>query len=104
MHDGLIQIRALREIKENELRSIHNIVARYKGGSEIEYLHRKRGFDIYVSHVVDARHITSKILKVLGGELKTSSTFLRVENGRAIYRYTFRIKLPDQPSRARYGF
>jgi len=26
------------------------------------------------------------------------------ENGRAVYRFTLRIKLPETPSKARYGF
>ncbi len=104
MHDAIIQIRAEREITENEIISLHNIIERYKGGSEYYIYDAKNGFDIYVSSVNTARHIASKILKVLGGSKKESAKYLRVENGRAIYRFTLRIKLPETPSKARYGF
>ena len=104
MHDGIIQIRANRELSENEIRSILNIVERYRGKSEYEIIESENGFDIYFTRVNDARHTASKIIKVLGGNLKTSTKFLRVSSGRAIYRFTFRVKLPDVPSKARYGF
>ncbi len=104
MHDGIIQIRSSRELTENEIRSILNIVERYRGRSEYEILESEGGFDIYFTGLNDARHTASKIKKVLGGDLKISTRFLRVESGRAIYRLTFRIKLPETPSRARYGF
>ncbi|HDM36196.1 MAG TPA: hypothetical protein ENG09_02935 [Candidatus Syntrophoarchaeum butanivorans] len=104
MHDAIIQIRADREITEDEMRSLHNIIERYRGGSDYEIFDAKNGFDVYVSSVNAARHIASKILKVLGGSKKESARYLRVENGRAVYRFTLRIKLPETPSKARYGF
>ena len=104
MHDAINQIRADRDIKENEMRSIKNIIERYKGKSAIEFFDSKNGFDLYVSSINDARHIASKILKVVGGDLKESAEYLRVQDGKAIYRFTLRVKLPKKESKAKYGF
>jgi NMD protein affecting ribosome stability and mRNA decay len=104
MHDAIIQIRTEREITENEIKTLHNIIERYRGRSECHLYDTRNGFDIYISSVNTARHIASKILRVLGGTKKESAKHLRVENGRAIYRFTLRIKLPETPSKARYGF
>ncbi len=104
MHDAIIQIRADRGIVESERKSLYNIIERYVGGSEYELYDAKNGFDVYVSSLTAARHITSKILKVLGGSKKKSAKYLRVENGRVVYRLTLRIKLPETESKARYGF
>ena len=104
MHDAIIQIRADRGITEDEMRSLHNIIERYRGGSVYEICDARNGFDVYVSSVKAARHIASKILKVLGGSKKESARYLMVENGRAVYRFTLRIKLPETASKAKYGF
>ncbi|HIH36819.1 MAG TPA: hypothetical protein HA232_02795 [Methanocellales archaeon] len=49
-HDALIQIRAGREIEENERESILNITNRYKGKSDYEISEAKMGriYNIYV--------------------------------------------------------
>ena len=104
MHDSIVQVRSKRGITENEMRSILNIIERYKGKSETEFFDCKNGFDLYVSSVNDGRHIASKILKVVGGELKESSKYLRVQDGRAIRRITFRVRLKETESKAKYGF
>lgn len=103
-HDAILQIRAEREIKDNEIRSIQSIMERYCGSASYEFLQAEKGIDVYISSVINARHIASKIMKVLGGSKKESTKYLRVENGRPVYRFAIRIKLPDEPSTARYGF
>lgn len=104
MHDAIIQIRSERKITEEEITTLHNIIERYRGASEYHLYNAKNGFDIYISSVNTARHITSKILKILGGRKKESTKHLRIENGKHIYQFTLRIKLPETPAKARYGF
>ncbi|MDF2957402.1 MAG: hypothetical protein OD814_001024 [Candidatus Alkanophagales archaeon MCA70_species_1] len=107
MHDAILQIRtqARRALAENELRSLKNIIERYKGRSECVTLHEsENSIDLYVTSVNDARHIASKILKVLGGRKKESTKFLRFERGRRVYRFTICVTLPEKPSKAKYGF
>lgn len=103
-HDTLIQIRASREIKENERRSILNIIDRYKGESECQISEAKNGYDVYMSSLNDARHTVAKILKVVGGKRTESMKYLRVQDGRSVYRFTLCVRLPEKPSKARYGF
>jgi len=91
MHDAVIQVRADRGIAENKIKSLYNIIERYKGGSEYELYDATNGFDVYVSSLNAARHITSKTLKVLGGSKKKSTKYLRIENGRVVYRFTLRL-------------
>jgi len=43
-------------------------------------------------------------LKVLGGSKKKSAKYLRIENGKVVYRFTLRIKLLENESKAKYGF
>lgn len=50
-----------------------------------------------------ARHAVARIMKVLGGNRKESSKYLRVEGGKVLYRFTVRVKLPDKASGAKYG-
>ncbi|MDF2954455.1 MAG: hypothetical protein OD815_000071 [Candidatus Alkanophagales archaeon MCA70_species_2] len=107
MHDAILQIRTetRRKLAENERRSLRNIIERYKGRSECIPLYEdERSLDFYVTSVNDARHIASKILRVLGGRKKESTSFLRVERGKPVYRFTICITLLENPSRAKYGF
>lgn len=103
-HDALIQIRASREIEENEMESILNIIDRYKGKSDYKVSETKNGYDVYMSSLNDARHTVAKILKVMGGKRTESRKYLRVQDGRSIYRFTLCVRLPKKPSKARYGF
>jgi len=43
-------------------------------------------------------------MKVLGGSKKESTKYLRLQDGKVVYRFTIRVKLPVEPSTARYGF
>lgn len=103
-HDAILQIRADRAILDNEARSIRNIIERYSRPDKYEFLDKKKGLDIYFPHLNNARHAAAKIMKVLGGRKKESTKYLRVEGGRAIYRFTIRVKLPDVGSTATYGY
>ena len=103
-HDAIIQIRASREIEENEKKSILNIIDRYKGKSECKVSEAKNGFDVYMSSLNDARHTVAKILKVVGEKRTESMKYLRVQDGRPVYRFTLCVRLPKKPSKARYGF
>jgi NMD protein affecting ribosome stability and mRNA decay len=103
-HDTIIQIRASREIKENEIKSILNIIDRYKGKSEFQISEAKNGYDVYMSSLNDARHTVAKILKVLGGKRTESMEYLRVQDGKAVYRFTLCVRLTNKPSKAKYGF
>ncbi|MCK4928759.1 MAG: hypothetical protein KAR76_03390, partial [Methanosarcinales archaeon] len=49
-HDAILQIRADREMTEDETRSIHNIVGKYCSGVDYEYLEVKRGIDVYITN------------------------------------------------------
>ncbi|NYT01133.1 MAG: hypothetical protein GKB99_05380 [Methanocellales archaeon] len=103
-HDTLIQIRASREIKENERRSILNIIDRYKGESEYQISDAKNGYDVYMSSLNDARHTVAKILKIVGGKKIESTKYIKVQDGKAVYRFTLCVRLPKKPSNAKYGF
>lgn len=103
-HDAILQIRSDREIEQNEIRSIHNIIERYCGSVDYEFIDSDSGIDVYIAGLVNARHAAARIMKVLGGSKKESTKYLRVENGRAVYRFTIRVKLPDEASKAKYGF
>ncbi len=103
-HDAILQVRADREITGDEARSVSNIIEKYCGGADYEFLDIKRGIDVYISNVSSARHAAARIMKVLGGSKKESSKYLRVEGGRVLYQFTIRVKLPQEASGARYGF
>ena len=103
-HDAILQIRADREMTEDETRSIHNIVGKYCSGVDYEYLEVKRGIDVYITNLASARHTAARIMKVLGGSKKESSKYLRVQGGRVLYQFTVRVKLPKEASGGRYGF
>lgn len=103
-HDAILQIRADRDITDNEDRSVRHVIERYCSGVDYEFLAAGKGIDVYVASVVNARHAAARIMKVLGGSKKESTRYLRVEGGRAVYRLTIRVKLPHEASRARYGF
>lgn len=103
-HDAILQIRADREISLNETRSLYHIIERYSGDADYEFLDAKKGMDLYISSMSSARHIASKIMKVLGGNKKESTKYLRLQDGKVVYRFTIRVRLPDEPSAARYGF
>lgn len=103
-HDAILQVRADREITGDENRSVSNIIEKYCGGADFEFLDVKRGIDVYISNVSSARHAAARIMKVLGGSKKESSKYLRVEGGRVLYQFTIRVKLPEVASGARYGF
>ncbi len=102
--DTIIQIRASREIEENERKSILNIINRYKGESEYQISDAKNGYDVYMSSLNDARHTVAKILKVVGGKRTESTKYIRVQEGKAIYRFTLCVRLTNKPSKAKYGF
>jgi NMD protein affecting ribosome stability and mRNA decay len=102
-HDAILQVRADREITDNEEQSIRNIIVKYIGGAEYEFLDAKKRIDVYITSLNSARHIANKIIKVLGGSIKQSSKYQRVQSGRVIYRFTLRVKLPDEASGASYG-
>jgi NMD protein affecting ribosome stability and mRNA decay len=103
-HDAILQIRADREITDTETRSIYHIIDRYRGDADSEFLDVKKGIDLYISSMNSGRHIASKIMKVLGGSKKESTKYLRLQDGKVVYRFTIRVKLPNEPSAARYGF
>ncbi|HUV83364.1 MAG TPA: NMD3-related protein [archaeon] len=103
-HDAILQIRADREITDSETRSIYNIIERYSGDADCEFLDVKKGIDLYISSMNSGRHISAKIMKVLGGSKKESTKYLRLQDGKVVYRFTIRVKLPDEPSAAKYGF
>lgn len=103
-YDAILQVRADREITEDETRSVRNIIDKYCGGTDYEYLDVKRGIDVYISNVSSARHAAARIMRVLGGSRKESSKYLRVQGGRVLYRFTVRVKLPDEATGGRYGF
>ncbi|MDW7726535.1 MAG: NMD3-related protein [Candidatus Methanoperedens sp.] len=88
---------------DNEEQSIRNIIDKYIGNADYEFLDAKMGMDVYVTGLNSAKHIANKIIKVLGGSIKQSSKYQRVQGGRVIYRFTIRVKLPDEASGARYG-
>lgn len=102
-NDAILQVRADRELSENETGSILNIIEKYIDSTGYEFLDAEKGIDVYIPGVKTARHIASRIMKVLGGSQKESTKYLRVENGRVIYRFTIRIKLPEEPSKGSYG-
>ena len=102
-HDAILQVRADREITDNEEQSIRNIIVKYIGGAEYEFLDAKKRIDVYITSLNSAKHIANKIIKVLGGSIKQSSKYQRVQSGRVIYRFTLRVKLPDEASGASYG-
>ena len=102
-HDAILQVRADREITDNEEQSIRNIIVKYIGGAEYEFLDAKKRIDVYITSLNSAKHIANKIIKVLGGSIKQSSKYQRVQSGRVIYRFTLRVKLPDEVSGASYG-
>lgn len=103
-HDAILQIRADREITDTEIQSINNIIVKYMGNADYEFLDVKKGIDLYITAHNSAKHIANKIIKVVGGSIKQSSKYQRVESGRVIYRFTLRIKLPDKVSTVTYGF
>jgi NMD protein affecting ribosome stability and mRNA decay len=103
-HDAILQVRADREITGDENRSVSNIIEKYCGGADFEFLDVKRGIDVYISNVSGARHAAARIMKVLGGSRKESSKYLRVKGGRVLYQFTIRVMLPEVASGARYGF
>ncbi|MCD4768231.1 MAG: 60S ribosomal export protein NMD3 [Methanosarcinales archaeon] len=78
-HDAILQVRADREITGDETRSVRNIIEKYCGGADYEFLDIKRGIDVYISNVSSARHAAARIMKVLWGSRKESSKYLRVE-------------------------
>ena len=102
-HDAILQIGADREITDTEIRSIRNISMKYIGNADYEFLDVKKGMDVYITGHNSAKHIATKIIKVLGGSIKQSSKYQRVQSGRVIYRFTLRVKLPDEASGVTYG-
>lgn len=66
-HDAILQVRADREITGGEARSVMNIIEKYCGGADYEFLDVKRGIDLYFSNVSSARLATARIMKVLWG-------------------------------------
>ncbi|MCL7415865.1 MAG: 60S ribosomal export protein NMD3 [ANME-2 cluster archaeon] len=103
-HDAILQVRADRQMTDDETRSVHTIVGKYCSGVDYEYLEARRGIDVYVANVASARHAAARIMKVLGGSRKESSKYVRVQGGRVLYQFTIRVKLPDEVSGAKYGF
>ena len=103
-HDAILQIRADREITDTGMRSIRNIIGKYIGNADYEFLDVKKGMDVYITAHNSAKHIANKIIKVLGGSIKQTSKYQRVQSGRVIYRFTLRVKLPDEASGVTYGF
>ncbi len=103
-HDAILQVRADREITDDETRSVENIIDKYCGSADHEFLEVKRGIDVYIANVASARHSAARIMKVLGGSRKESSKYLRVVGGKVLYQFTIRVKLPEEASGARYGY
>jgi NMD protein affecting ribosome stability and mRNA decay len=83
-HDAILQVRANREMTGDKARSVKNIIEKYCGGADYEFLDVKRGIDVYVTNVASARHLAVRIIKVLGGSRKESSKYLRVQGGRVL--------------------
>ncbi|MCL7413105.1 MAG: 60S ribosomal export protein NMD3 [ANME-2 cluster archaeon] len=103
-HDAILQVRADRQMTEDETRSAHTIIGKYCSSVDYEYMEVKRGIDVYIANVASARHAAARIMDVLGGSRKESSKYLRVQGGRVLYRFTIRVKLPEKVSGGRYGF
>ena len=103
-HDAILQVRAERDITDTEMQSIRNIIVKFIGNADYEFLDVKRGMDVYITAHNSAKHIANKIIKVLGGSIKQTSKYQRVQSGRVIYRFTLRVKLPDNVSSVTYGF
>jgi len=97
-HDAILQVRADREITGDEARSVRNIIGKYCSGADYEFLDVKRGIDVYISNVSSARHAAARIMKVLGGNRKESSKYLRVEGAGCctglLLGLSWRIRLP----------
>ncbi len=98
--EAIVQLRGMREYEEKELTDfLRARVMHYSAKNPNLFItkevHKKEGWDFYLSDKREARKVAREISRTYGAEVKESPQIAGRKDGQDLYRITFSVRLPE---------